>query len=73
MKCHWNNTIENPFVQRALNDAGLARRSTSRSARADSTDEMCLEIFGLALDAPPAPAITMPELPEQIFKQVPAR
>ena len=72
IECHWNNTLANPFEQRLLNDAGLGA-PVDIDLGEQTTNEMCLEIFGLALDAPPAPAITLPELPAQIFKQAPAR
>jgi hypothetical protein len=54
--CHWNNTIENPFVQRMLNDSHLPPTPVDISLGEQTTNEMCLEIFGLAVDAPPPPA-----------------
>ena len=53
IKCHWNNTIENPFVQRVLKDAGLVAPVDITLGEGNSTDEMCLEIFGISVDAPP--------------------
>jgi len=72
VQCHWNNTIENPFVQRALNDQGLVAPVDISLGEGGSTDEMCLEIFGIAVDAPPAPTAMRPEqsmLPMQLLKQ----
>jgi hypothetical protein len=70
LKCKWNNTIANPFVQRALADAGLPAPVTINLGEG-SLDEMCLEIFGLAVDAPAMPAArTMPtvdQLPLQLM------
>ena len=54
MRCRWNNTMENPFVQRALTDAGLGAPIDIKLGET-SLDEMCLEIFGVAIDAPPQP------------------
>ncbi len=56
IQCTWNNTIENPFVQRALADQGLNAPVDISLGEGGSTDEMCLEIFGIAVDAPPPPA-----------------
>lgn len=55
IKCTWNNTLENPFVQRALADQGLNAPVDISLGEGGSTDEMCLEIFGIAVDAPPQP------------------
>jgi hypothetical protein len=70
LRCKWNNTLENPFVQRALADAGLGAPVPINLGEG-SLDEMCLEIFGLAVDAPPMPAArTMPtvdQLPMQLM------
>ena len=57
IRCHWNNTIENPFVQRLLHDAGMVAPVDLHLGE-QTTNEMCLEIFGLALDAPPPPTAT---------------
>jgi len=54
--CHWNNTIDNPFEQRAMKDAGLIAPVPVTLGEGNSTDEMCLEIFGISVDAPPVPA-----------------
>jgi hypothetical protein len=55
IQCRWNNTLENPFVQRALADQGLNAPVDISLGEGGSTDEMCLEIFGIAVDAPPQP------------------
>ena len=55
IKCTWDNTIENPFVQRALDDQGLVAPVDISLGEGGSTDEMCLEIFGIAVDAPAKP------------------
>lgn len=52
--CHWNNTIDNPFVQRMLNDSHLPPQPVDISLGEQTTNEMCLEIFGLAVTIPPA-------------------
>lgn len=54
--CHWNNSMSNPFEQRALADAGLVAPVDVTLGEGQSTDEMCLEIFGLSIPAPPPPA-----------------
>ncbi|MBV8756921.1 MAG: cytochrome c [Deltaproteobacteria bacterium] len=56
IQCKWDNTLENPFVQRALADQGLNAPIDIALGEGGSTDEMCLEIFGIAVDAPPPPA-----------------
>jgi hypothetical protein len=66
IRCHWNNTIDNPFVQRALKDASLVAPVDVSLGEGNSTDEMCLEIFGISVDAPPMPAtgrLTADDLP----------
>ena len=55
VKCHWNNTIENPFVQRLLHDANMVA-PVDLVLGEQTTNEMCLGIFGLVLDAPAPPA-----------------
>jgi hypothetical protein len=55
LKCTWDNTISNPFVQRALADAGLVA-PVDVNLGETSLDEMCLEILGLAIPAPPPPS-----------------
>jgi hypothetical protein len=54
MECSWNNTIENPFVQRMLKDAGLGSQPVDITLGEQTTNEMCLEIFGLSLATPTA-------------------
>jgi hypothetical protein len=70
LRCRWNNTMENPFVQRLLKDEGLVA-PIDIGLGEGSTDEMCLEIFGLAIDAPPPPmartAPTTDDLPMQLL------
>jgi len=51
--CHWNNTIQNPFVQRMLHDSHLPPSPVDISLGEQTTNEMCIEIFGLAVDLPP--------------------
>ncbi|HUJ61735.1 MAG TPA: hypothetical protein VLX92_24695 [Kofleriaceae bacterium] len=64
IQCHWNNTIENPFEQRALEDAGLVAPVDVGLGEGQSTDEMCLEIFGLSIPAPAEPTSRqVPRLP----------
>ncbi len=74
IQCKWNNTLENPFVQRALADQGLNAPVDIQLGEGGSTDEMCLEIFGIAVDAPPQPmGRTAPEasmLPMQLIKAI---
>jgi len=79
MKCSWDNTMANPFVQRALHDAGLAAPIDIELGEG-SLDEMCVQIFGLAIDAPPAPPMgammTMPqptELPLELMASIRAQ
>jgi hypothetical protein len=68
ISCTWNNTIQNPFVQRMLHDSNLPPQPIDITLGEQTTNEMCLEIFGLAVDAPPPPAssrtapFVMPEL-----------
>ena len=50
----WNNTIQNPFVQRMLNDSHLPPTPIDVALGEQTTDEMCLEIFGLAPLVPAA-------------------
>jgi hypothetical protein len=59
IKCEWDNTIDNPFVQRMLADAGLSS-PIDITLGEETTNEMCLEIFGLSLQAPPEPAPNKP-------------
>jgi hypothetical protein len=71
LRCKWNNTMDNPFVQRLLKDEGLVA-PVDLALGEGSTDEMCLEIFGFAIDAPAQPALrTAPvasELPMQLLE-----
>jgi len=46
--CTWNNTLANPFVQRALADAGRSL-PVDISLGQGTLDEMCLTIFGYAI------------------------
>ena len=55
IRCHWNNTLANPFVQRLLHDANMVAPVDLHLGE-QTTNEMCLEIFGLVLDAPANPA-----------------
>ncbi len=71
--CHWNNTMANPFEQRALADAGLVAPVDVTLGEGSSTDEMCLEIFGLSIDAPPQPtALTESQLPMRLLSALSA-
>lgn len=74
IECRWDNTIENPFVQRALADQGLNAPVDIQLGEGGSTDEMCLEIFGIAVDAPPQPTgRTAPDpsmLPMQLVRAI---
>ena len=71
LECKFDNTMANPFVQRALEDAGLVA-PIDVTLGEGSLDEMCLEIFGFAIDAPPMttprPAPSMDELPMQLLE-----
>jgi hypothetical protein len=55
IQCKWDNTISNPFVQRMMQDAGLVAPIDVFLGE-QTTNEMCLEIFGLAVPAPPPQA-----------------
>jgi hypothetical protein len=55
VSCDWNNTLENPFVQRMLADSGLTDTIDVLLGE-QTTNEMCLEIFGLSIPAPAEPA-----------------
>ena len=57
--CHWNNTIQNPFVQRMLNDSHLPLQPVDISLGEQTTNEMCLEIFGLAVTITPQMAASL--------------
>ncbi len=56
VKCEWNNTLENPFVQRMLRDSNLPLQPIDVTLGEQTTNEMCLEIFGLSIPAPPPQA-----------------
>jgi hypothetical protein len=65
--CQWNNTLANPFVQRMLHNANLPPQAIDIALGEQMTNEMCLEIFGILLDAPAQPAsrtapVDLPEL-----------
>ncbi|MDQ3334072.1 MAG: hypothetical protein M4D80_02845 [Myxococcota bacterium] len=51
IKCKWDNSLANPFVQRMMKDAGLSA-PIDVTLGEQTTNEMCLEIFGLSLPAP---------------------
>lgn len=55
LKCEWDNTISNPFVQRMLLTSNLPPRPIDIWYGEETNNEMCLQIFGLAVDAPPPP------------------
>lgn len=61
VKCRWNNTLQNPFVQRMLADSNLPPQPIDVGLGEQTTQEMCLEIFGLSLPAPP-PQASLTEL-----------
>jgi hypothetical protein len=67
IKCRWDNTISNPFVQRMMADANLSG-PIDVSLGEQTTNEMCLEIFGLSIPAPAQPAMATGtiELPAQL-------
>jgi hypothetical protein len=56
IKCRWNNTLANPFVQRMLTDSNLPQRPIDITLGEQTTNEMCLEIFGLSINAPAQPS-----------------
>lgn len=55
LTCEWSNTISNPFVQRLLVDLNLPPRPFDLFFGIDTAGEMCSEIFGVVVDAPPRP------------------
>ncbi len=59
VKCTWNNTLDNPFVQRMLEDSGLSQ-PIDVTLGEQTTNEMCLEIFGLSIPAPAEPQKSQP-------------
>jgi hypothetical protein len=52
VSCRWNNTLDNPFVQRMLSDSSLPPQPIDIALGEQTTNEMCLEIFGLAVALP---------------------
>ncbi|MEZ4361510.1 MAG: hypothetical protein R3B48_15090 [Kofleriaceae bacterium] len=60
IKCKFDNTISNPFVQRMLKDSNLPPTPIDVRLGEQTTDEMCLEIFGVAINAPARPALDAP-------------
>jgi mono/diheme cytochrome c family protein len=71
VRCTYDNTLANPFVQRALEDAGLTT-PIDIALGEETLDEMCLGIFGIVLDAPPqGGAVAMPVLPPGMAMQKP--
>ena len=67
IQCKWNNTLANPFVQRMLTDSNLPQKPIDITLGEQTTNEMCLEIFGLSINAPaqpPAPGapFAMPDM-----------
>ena len=63
VKCKWNNSFSNPFVQRMLDDAGLVA-PIDVALGEQTTNEMCLEIFGLSVPAPPQTQARTFEMPQ---------
>jgi hypothetical protein len=51
LQCTWNNTLDNPFVQRLLRDSNTELPFDVRLGET-TTNEMCLAILGLAHAAP---------------------
>jgi hypothetical protein len=69
IKCQWNNTLANPFVQRMLADNNLPMIPIDVLLGEQTSNEMCLEIFGIAINAPARPAtvdapFSIPALPD---------
>jgi hypothetical protein len=60
IKCGWDNTTANPFMERMLADSGLSS-PVDLTLGEETTNEMCLEIFGIAIDAPPEPTAAAPD------------
>jgi hypothetical protein len=50
MRCTYDNSLANPFVRRALDEQGLTEPVPVELGEA-SLDEMCLSVFGVAVDA----------------------
>lgn len=55
VKCTYNNTISNPFVERALADQGLSAPIDVFIGE-ETTDEMCLGLVGLITEGLPPPS-----------------
>ncbi|MBK9034327.1 MAG: hypothetical protein IPL61_24190 [Myxococcales bacterium] len=53
VSCTYDNTLRNPFVQRALAEAGL-EAPIDVVLGEETLDEMCLGIFGVVVPFPPA-------------------
>ena len=53
LRCTYDNTLRNPFVQRALADAGLTA-PIDVTLGEQTLDEMCLGIFGVVVPLAPA-------------------
>jgi len=75
VQCKWDNTLQNPFVQRMLTDSNLPLQPIDITLGEQTTNEMCLEIFGLSIPAPPKPAtlsepFVMPDM--SAFKMSPS-
>ncbi len=63
INCTYDNTMDNPFVERALLEAGLTA-PIDVALGEESLDEMCLAIFPIIFDAPAgAGAAVVPALP----------
>jgi len=56
LTCEWTNKLSNPFVRRLLVDLNLPPRPIDLVFGLDTAGEMCSEIFGVVVDAPPRPA-----------------
>ena len=71
IQCTYDNTMDNPFVVRALDDAGLSAPIDVLLGE-NTLDEMCLGIFGVVFDAPAQPgggsAPVIPTLPPSMTR-----
>ena len=63
VRCTYDNTLDNPFVQRALQEEGLSQPIEVRLGE-ETLDEMCLGIFGAVFDAPNGDMTSLPPPPE---------
>ncbi len=52
VRCSYDNSLANPFVRRALEEAGLVEPIDVRLGE-ESLDEMCLGIFGIVVEPTP--------------------